>query len=127
MKKLIILAAISLLLALTMADDSSIDTTNTTKPQYFNILSLDGGGIRGLITAVVVQYMEQYAYTYASEYYAFPYRGQQKISMSELFDMVSGTSTGSLLATAIVLPNTNYSNTTNDTNSTNFYKNRYWA
>lgn len=66
MKKLIILAAISLLLALTMADDSSIDTTNTTKPQYFNILSLDGGGIRGLITAVVVQYMEQYAYTYAS-------------------------------------------------------------
>jgi len=29
----------------------------------------------------------------------------QKISMAELFDMISGTSTGSLLATALVLPN----------------------
>ena len=29
-----------------------------TKDEYFNILSLDGGGIRGLITAQVVEYME---------------------------------------------------------------------
>jgi patatin-like phospholipase/acyl hydrolase len=30
----------------------------STKDEYFNILSLDGGGIRGLITAQVVEYME---------------------------------------------------------------------
>jgi hypothetical protein len=30
--------------------------------ETWNILSLDGGGIRGLITATVVDYMEGYAY-----------------------------------------------------------------
>lgn len=70
----------------------------------FNILSLDGGGIRGLITATVVDYMEKYAYNYTIENYCDAENTDQKISMSRLFDLVAGTSTGSLLATAIVLP-----------------------
>ena len=72
--------------------------------EIFNILSLDGGGIRGLITAQVVEYLEQETYKYANKTYCIPERPEQKISMSELFQMVSGTSTGSLLTTAIVLP-----------------------
>jgi patatin-like phospholipase/acyl hydrolase len=75
---------------------------------YYNILSLDGGGIRGLITAQVVEYMENMTYRYAMVSYAnFHSRPWEKISMAELFDMVSGTSTGSLLTTAIVMPNSN--------------------
>lgn len=72
--------------------------------EFYNILSLDGGGIRGLITAQVVEYMEDYAYEYTNLTYGLAERPRKKISMSELFDMVSGTSTGSLLTTAIVLP-----------------------
>ena len=72
----------------------------------WNVLSLDGGGIRGLITAKVVDYMETYAYEYSREKYCIPERNEtEKVSMAELFDLVSGTSTGSLLATALVIPN----------------------
>jgi patatin-like phospholipase/acyl hydrolase len=74
---------------------------------YYNILSLDGGGIRGLITAQVVEYMENYTYTYVRGKYCIDSRTIEKISMSDMFDMVSGTSTGSLLTTALVIPNDN--------------------
>ena len=72
---------------------------------FYNILALDGGGIRGLITAQVVEYMENYTYEYARKHYCIDERTPEKVSMAELFDMVSGTSTGSLLSTAIVMPN----------------------
>jgi patatin-like phospholipase/acyl hydrolase len=29
---------------------------------YYNILAMDGGGIRGIIPAVILQKMEKYAY-----------------------------------------------------------------
>jgi hypothetical protein len=77
------------------------------KDETFNILSLDGGGIRGLITAQVVEYLENQTYIYAQEKYCIGKRDIEKISMSELFQMVSGTSTGSLLTTALILPNIN--------------------
>ena len=32
--------------------------------KYYNILAIDGGGIRGLIPATALQYMEKYAYEY---------------------------------------------------------------
>lgn len=34
---------------------------------YYNILAVDGGGIRGLIPAQVIEIMEKYAFQYASE------------------------------------------------------------
>lgn len=49
--------------------------------------------------------METYAYEYANKTYCIPQRKNEKVSMAELFDLVAGTSTGSLLATALVIPN----------------------
>jgi len=55
--------------------------------------------------------MESEAYNYAIQTFSdFPERSNKKISMAEIFDLVAGTSTGSLLATALVIPN-------NDTSS----------
>jgi hypothetical protein len=75
--------------------------------KHYNILSLDGGGIRGLIPAQVLKYMEQYAYEYStSKGYTFPkYPGRDGIiPMKDLFDMMAGTSTGSIISAALSYP-----------------------
>jgi patatin-like phospholipase/acyl hydrolase len=40
---------------------------------YYNILTIDGGGIRGIIPATTISRIESYAFEYASEKgYTFP-------------------------------------------------------
>jgi hypothetical protein len=57
--------------------------------------------------------MESYAFEYANKTYCYqekeyaPNVDRKQLPMWMLFDLVAGTSTGSLLATAIVLPNNN--------------------
>ena len=78
---------------------------------HYNILAMDGGGIRGLIPAVVLQNMEKYSYNYAtSKGYTFPkYPGRENvIAMKDLFEMTAGTSTGSILAAGLVYPDKNH-------------------
>lgn len=55
------------------------------------ILSIDGGGIRGLIPALVLAEIEQAT-------------GKR---ISELFDLIVGTSTGGILALALNIKDTN--------------------
>jgi patatin-like phospholipase/acyl hydrolase len=55
--------------------------------QRYRILSLDGGGIRGLITAIWLDKLET----------------ELGKPLNQHFDLISGTSTGSILATAIGL------------------------
>ena len=52
------------------------------------VLSIDGGGIRGLIPATVLAAVEE--------------RAQRPVS--ELFDLIAGTSTGGILACALTVP-----------------------
>lgn len=51
----------------------------------YRILSLDGGGIRGVIAAVILAEVEK----------------QLNIPLNQYFDLIAGTSTGSILAAAI--------------------------
>jgi patatin-like phospholipase/acyl hydrolase len=53
----------------------------------FRILSLDGGGIRGVIEAVILSEVEKIV----------------KVPLNRYFDLIAGTSTGSILAAAIAL------------------------
>jgi patatin-like phospholipase/acyl hydrolase len=55
----------------------------------FNILSFDGGGIRGIISGTVIDYMERYSYNYSRDNYCYPYKETNRVSMAELFDMVA--------------------------------------
>ena len=57
----------------------------------FRILSLDGGGIRGVISARILQEVEKQL------------QEQHGQSIGQYFDMVAGTSTGSLIAAAITV------------------------
>ncbi len=53
----------------------------------YRILSLDGGGIRGVIAAVILSEVERYL-------------GQP---LNQYFDLIAGTSTGSILASAVAI------------------------
>src|SRR5262245_29471105 len=54
----------------------------------FRILALDGGGIRGIIPAVVLAEVER----------------RTRRPIADLFDLIAGTSTGGILALGLVRP-----------------------
>ena len=54
----------------------------------FKVLAVDGGGIRGIIPALVLAEIE----------------ARTKRPISELFDLVAGTSTGGIIALGLVKP-----------------------
>ncbi len=58
------------------------------------ILSIDGGGIRGIVAAYILSYLEQ---------------EKQKVNpayrLSDSFDLIAGTSTGAILALGLLTPN----------------------
>ncbi|WP_243301020.1 patatin-like phospholipase family protein [Geothrix oryzisoli] len=57
-------------------------------PQLFRVLSIDGGGIRGLIPALVLAELER----------------QTGRAISDCFDLIAGTSTGGILALGLAMP-----------------------
>jgi patatin-like phospholipase/acyl hydrolase len=59
------------------------------------VLSIDGGGIRGIIPAVILNYIEEGLQRKA---------GDNKVFLSDYFDMIAGTSTGGILACFYLLP-----------------------
>ncbi len=58
--------------------------------QTFSILALDGGGIRGLVTAIMLDRLEKKLKQYDSNK-----------PLKDYFDLIAGTSTGSLIACGI--------------------------
>src|SRR5918995_672220 len=57
-------------------------------PNTFKVLSIDGGGIRGIIPAMVLARLEK----------------QTGRPIAEMFDLIAGTSTGGILALGLTLP-----------------------
>lgn len=82
--------------------------------QMYNMLIIDGGGIRGLIPGQVILYLEKYAYEYANKIgltavpefnKCFQYKGhEKKMAMKDLFDTMAGTSTGSIISAGLSYP-----------------------
>jgi|GEM_PF-308282 len=58
------------------------------EPDLYRILSIDGGGIRGIIPSVWLSELER----------------QARRPISDLFDLVAGTSTGGIVAAGVTLP-----------------------
>lgn len=66
----------------------TINTATTDRSQQVRILSIDGGGVRGLIAAIVLADLEE----------------RTGKAIVDLFDVVIGTSTGALVACALCTP-----------------------
>jgi len=62
---------------------------STFEPRCIRVLSIDGGGIRGIIPAMILAEIER--------------RTQKRIA--DLFDLIVGTSTGGIIALGLTVPN----------------------
>jgi patatin-like phospholipase/acyl hydrolase len=60
------------------------------------ILSIDGGGMRGIVSAILLQSLEEMLQKYSNN---------PKARIGDYFDLVAGTSTGSILTVLYLYPN----------------------
>ncbi len=67
--------------------------------KYFRILSIDGGGIRGIIPAAVLSTVERLIRNL---------RGDDTLNIGDCFDLVAGTSTGGILTCLYLAPDPNH-------------------
>ena len=72
------------------------------KKKLKRILSLDGGGIRGILTSKVLEALEQKLNDQYIKINGAP--REKPIRIGEYFDMVAGTSTGGILACILLCP-----------------------
>ncbi|MEO8233778.1 MAG: patatin-like phospholipase family protein [Flavobacterium sp.] len=63
-------------------------------PKKIRILSLDGGGIRGIISCVILKFIEE----------QLQVLDNPEAKIGDYFDLIAGTSTGGILASIILLP-----------------------
>ena len=107
------LFAVAILLASAMGNPSRDDIHARDNGKYFNILSVDGGGIRGLIPAQMLKMVETYAYNYVKEkgykgvpvyYHNVTGEELELVHMKDLFNMTAGTSTGSIISAGLSFP-----------------------
>lgn len=68
---------------------------NRTYNKKIRILSLDGGGIRGIITCIILRYIEEQLQKY----------DDPNAKLGDYFDLISGSSTGGLIASILLVPN----------------------
>lgn len=76
------------------------------KKRLFRILSLDGGGIRGMLSAHILAALEKKL----NERWQEKHPGKtldKPLRLANFFDMVAGTSTGGILSCALLTPNPN--------------------
>lgn len=75
-----------------MTEANQIDRTYNKK---IRILSLDGGGIRGIITCIILRYIEE----------QLQKLDDPSAKLGDYFDLIAGSSTGGLIASILLVPN----------------------
>ncbi|XP_047156450.1 patatin-like protein 2, partial [Vigna umbellata] len=68
-----------------------------TYGNFVTILSIDGGGIRGIIPATIIHFLESQLQELDGP----------EASLADYFDVISGTSTGGLVTAMLTAPDSN--------------------
>ncbi len=76
--------------------DNLGESSTDQQSRKIRILSIDGGGIRGIIPATILTHLEQLIQKKT---------GNENARLSDYFDMMAGTSTGGILTCAYLTPN----------------------
>ncbi|KAG7943669.1 hypothetical protein I3843_15G053700 [Carya illinoinensis] len=80
-----------------MEKTMSVQPQHTTYRNFITILSIDGGGIRGLIPATILAFLESQLQELDGE----------EARLADYFDVIAGTSTGGLVTAMLAAPNEN--------------------
>lgn len=75
----------------------SLAMTHKIMSKKVTILSLDGGGIRGIIPCIILKYIEE----------QLQKKDHPNAKLGDYFDMVAGSSTGGILASILLFPDEN--------------------
>lgn len=73
----------------------------------YNILSLGGASYKGYMTAYFTSFLEKKAYFIARRDRCIKPRDEERVSMNEVFDMIAGSETGAIIASALLVPKDN--------------------
>ena len=96
----------------------------------YYILSLDSAKYSALLTAEFVAYMEKKAYLIARKDFCINERKDKRLAMYEMFDMISGSETGAIIAATLVMPKSENDTTEEEidvSHTGELLKNKYWA
>ncbi|KAG2666370.1 hypothetical protein I3760_15G056000 [Carya illinoinensis] len=80
-----------------METTMSVQPQHTTYRNLITILSIDGGGIRGIIPATILAFLESQLQELDGE----------EARLADYFDVIAGTSTGGLVTAMLAAPNEN--------------------
>ncbi|MED6167420.1 CCT complex interacting protein [Stylosanthes scabra] len=79
---------------------SSSENLPPKNGNLITVLSIDGGGIRGIIPGVILEFLESQLQELDGE----------DAKIADYFDIIAGTSTGGLVASMLAAPNPNHKN-----------------
>ena len=83
-----------------------LTSVNVTPRSKVRISSIDGGGIRGLISATIIKCLEEEIYQIRKK--QEDGLKKEEVRIGEYFDLIAGTSTGGILASLYLLPATEF-------------------
>ena len=77
---------------------------DATKCKKYNVLSIESANYRAYMTSEFIGFLELLAYYSARDNYCIPERESGRVAMPELFDLISGSETGAIIAASLNIP-----------------------
>ena len=70
----------------------------------YNVLSIESANYKAYMTSEFIGFLELIAYYSARDNFCIPERESGRIAMPELFDLISGSETGAIIAASLNVP-----------------------